>query len=93
MNNHFWSWLEKSVLYQFQLVRGWQVYTLYLLVFKWIFIVYSRNIELKTPFEVERSSDEKHFTYLDTVGRPVVVAKKSDLVENHIQDFEVTMNT
>jgi len=30
-----------------------------------------------------------HYTYLDTTGRPVVVLSKTDLVEQHIQDFEV----
>lgn len=33
---------------------------------------------------------EYHRTYLDTVGRPVVVATKENLVEQHIVDFEVT---
>ena len=30
-----------------------------------------------------------HHTYLDTVGRPVVQFRKQNLVEEHIQDFEV----
>lgn len=30
-----------------------------------------------------------HHTYLDTVGRPVVVISKNNLVEQHIADFEV----
>ncbi|XP_076447729.1 dolichyl-diphosphooligosaccharide--protein glycosyltransferase subunit 1-like [Babylonia areolata] len=49
----------------------------------------SKNIEIKTPFEVKRESDSLHYTYLDTAGRPVVVMSKSRLVEQHIQDFEV----
>lgn len=48
-----------------------------------------QNIEVRTPFEVKREADEDHFTYLDTVGRPVVVLRKNRLVEQHIQDFEV----
>lgn len=47
------------------------------------------NIELKAPFNMEEGKRELHFTYLDTVGRPVVVAHKTNLVEQHIQDFEV----
>lgn len=30
-----------------------------------------------------------HHTYLDTIGRPVVVINKNNLVEQHIADFEV----
>lgn len=51
--------------------------------------LYSRNIKLKTPYEVRRDVDKLHFTYLDTVGRPVVTLHKDNLVEQHIQDFEV----
>uniref|UniRef100_A0A646QCR6 Dolichyl-diphosphooligosaccharide--protein glycosyltransferase subunit 1 n=1 Tax=Hemiscolopendra marginata TaxID=943146 RepID=A0A646QCR6_9MYRI len=47
------------------------------------------NIELKTPFEVLRERDGLHFTYLDTTGRPVVIARKRNLVESHIQEFEL----
>ncbi|KAG7165132.1 Dolichyl-diphosphooligosaccharide--protein glycosyltransferase subunit 1-like [Homarus americanus] len=46
-----------------------------------------RNIILETPYLVERLPDAKHFTYLDTVGRPVVSVTKKNLVESHIQDF------
>lgn len=49
----------------------------------------SKNIQLKLPYAAERLSDELHYTYLDTVGRPVIVLRKSNLVEQHIQDFEV----
>jgi len=49
----------------------------------------ARNLQLKTPYPVTRLPDEKHFTYLDTVGRPVIVIQTTNLVENHIQDFEL----
>nr|KAG5702235.1 hypothetical protein BaRGS_030590 [Batillaria attramentaria] len=49
----------------------------------------SKNIEVRTPFKVKREPDELHFTYLDTTGRPVVVMRKENLVEQHIQDFEL----
>jgi oligosaccharyltransferase complex subunit alpha (ribophorin I) len=45
--------------------------------------------KLVTPFDVKRSPDQKHFTYLDTTGRPVIIAHKSNLVDAHIQDFEL----
>ncbi|XP_064633039.1 dolichyl-diphosphooligosaccharide--protein glycosyltransferase subunit 1-like [Lineus longissimus] len=48
-----------------------------------------KNMEFKTPFPTERGKDELHFTYLDTVGRPVVTATKKNLVEGHIQDIKL----
>lgn len=48
------------------------------------------NIELSTPYSVERQDDAKHFTYLDTAGRTVVVIKTVGLLtENHVQDFQL----
>lgn len=49
----------------------------------------SGNIKLITPYSVNRLPDELHYTYLDTVGRPVIVFKKKNLVENHIHDFNL----
>ncbi|KFM78242.1 Dolichyl-diphosphooligosaccharide--protein glycosyltransferase subunit 1, partial [Stegodyphus mimosarum] len=49
----------------------------------------SKNIQVKMPYAVERLPNELHYTYLDTVGRPVIVLRKTNLVEQHIQDFEV----
>jgi len=48
-----------------------------------------KNIEVRAPFDVQREDDSLHYTYLDTSGRPVVVLSKKNLVEQHIQDFEV----
>lgn len=49
----------------------------------------SKDIKLKTPYNVERAADSLHATYLDTVGRPVITISKKNLVEQHIQDFEL----
>ncbi|XP_033102895.1 dolichyl-diphosphooligosaccharide--protein glycosyltransferase subunit 1-like [Anneissia japonica] len=49
----------------------------------------SKNMKLVTPYSVDQDKNELHFTYLDTIGRPVIVARKSNLVEQHIQDFEL----
>ena len=49
----------------------------------------AKNIKFVAPFEVQEEKREIHKTYLDTCGRTVVVIKKKNLVENHIQDFEV----
>jgi len=48
------------------------------------------NIELSTPYPVERREDVQHFTYLDTAGRTVVVVRTQGLLtENHVQDFQL----
>lgn len=47
------------------------------------------DIEVDAPFAVERS-ESTLVTYFDTAGRPVVELRKSDLVEEHMQDFTVT---
>lgn len=44
---------------------------------------------MDTPYPITRSQDELHYTYLDTFGRPVLVATKNNLVEQHIQDVVV----
>lgn len=44
---------------------------------------------MQLPFEAISGQNELHFTYLDTFGRPVVVRHKNNLVEQHIQEFEV----
>ena len=41
------------------------------------------------PYPVDYGKTETLKTYLDTTGRPVLVARKSNLVDQHIQDFEV----
>ncbi|XP_055773202.1 dolichyl-diphosphooligosaccharide--protein glycosyltransferase subunit 1-like isoform X1 [Salvelinus fontinalis] len=49
----------------------------------------ARNIHVETPYPIDRIPDQLHYTYLDTFGRPVLVASKSNLVEQHIQDVVV----
>ncbi|XP_065222156.1 dolichyl-diphosphooligosaccharide--protein glycosyltransferase subunit 1 [Planococcus citri] len=49
----------------------------------------SHNIELSLPYPAERLADTLHHTYLDTIGRPVITIKKTNLVEDHIEPFEL----
>ncbi|XP_023646436.1 dolichyl-diphosphooligosaccharide--protein glycosyltransferase subunit 1 [Paramormyrops kingsleyae] len=49
----------------------------------------ARNIHLDTPYPIDRMPDQLHYTYLDTFGRPVLVASKKNLVEQHIQDVVI----
>lgn len=46
---------------------------------------------MKPPYPVYNQSSYIHNTYLDTVGRPVIVAKGYNLVEQHIMEFEVML--
>ena len=47
-----------------------------------------RNLDFRPPsYDVEEGSQEVKLTYLDTMGRPVIVARASNLVEQHVQDF------
>lgn len=39
--------------------------------------------------QVKKHKDEMHYTYLDYSGRPVISASKENLIEKHIQPFEV----
>ncbi|XP_045447098.1 dolichyl-diphosphooligosaccharide--protein glycosyltransferase subunit 1 [Melitaea cinxia] len=49
----------------------------------------STNIKVNFPFAVTRLPDSLHYTYLDTKGRPVISFTKKNVVENHIQDFQI----
>lgn len=44
---------------------------------------------METPYKIDRMPNQLHYTYLDTFGRPVLVATKNNLVEHHIQDLVV----
>lgn len=52
----------------------------------------ARNIHVDTPYKIDRMPNQLHYTYLDTFGRPVLVATKNNLVEHHIQDVVVHYN-
>ena len=47
------------------------------------------DTKIKVPYPVESIKNDVHYTYLDTVGRPVIVIHKKNAVESHIQDFQV----
>lgn len=48
------------------------------------------NIQFSSPYDVARKADESVSTYLDTFGRTVIVAEKTNLVESHIQNFKIS---
>lgn len=47
------------------------------------------GVELTNPYAVKRLADGLHHTYLDTRGRLVIILTKENLIENHIQDFQL----
>jgi oligosaccharyltransferase complex subunit alpha (ribophorin I) len=51
---------------------------------------HSTNLEFVAPYQVDRRSNELHYTYLDTIGRPVVVVNIKNSAENHIKDFQLS---
>jgi len=48
------------------------------------------NIQFHSPYDIDRKADEKMATYLDTFGRTVLVAEKTNLVEAHIQPIKIS---
>ncbi|CAI4221046.1 unnamed protein product [Auanema sp. JU1783] len=48
------------------------------------------KVKVSTPYSMDRKPDELRATYLDTVGRTVVVLQKESLVDDHIQSFTLT---
>lgn len=57
-----------------------------------VIFVCNSKIRFRAPYEVKQGRKQLHYTYLDTFGRPVVIANKKNLVEQHIQDFEVVIS-
>eukprot|EP01102_Stenamoeba_stenopodia_P018754 TRINITY_DN6940_c0_g1_i1.p1 TRINITY_DN6940_c0_g1~~TRINITY_DN6940_c0_g1_i1.p1 ORF type:complete len:626 (+),score=154.03 TRINITY_DN6940_c0_g1_i1:51-1928(+) len=47
------------------------------------------DIKPVLPFDVDSESEERHFTYLDVSGRPVLVLKKKNIVNEHDQQLYV----
>jgi len=60
------------------------------IVVRIIFPEGASDIQYRVPFDVDSQDHDKHFTYLDTVGRPVLILKKSNVVGAHNQYFQVT---
>lgn len=42
------------------------------------------------PYQVDRKPNELHYTYLDTIGRPVIVVNIKNSAENQIKDFQLS---
>lgn len=52
--------------------------------------MFSRNIKVNTPYTMDRRPDEVKASYLDTVGRQIVILQKDNLVSEHIQNFNIS---
>jgi len=53
---------------------------------------FSSNIRWVTPFEVDEQTNDIHVTYLDTIGRPVLILNKKNVMRLHDQYFQVIYN-
>jgi len=49
----------------------------------------AKDARVTVPFPVDTQSTEKHYTYLDTTGRTVLVIEKRNVVKEHNQYFQV----
>lgn len=48
------------------------------------------KFQVALPFDIKREPNEVFYSYLDTIGRPVIVLSKKNLVDWHIQPIEIT---
>ena len=53
-------------------------------------ISHFRDIKFEPPYPVDSQKSDLHYTYLDTIGRPILEVTKRNLVENHIEDFTIS---
>ncbi|KAJ3639816.1 hypothetical protein Zmor_003152 [Zophobas morio] len=51
-----------------------------------------RDVVISPPYEMERLTDQLSYKYLDNMGRAVITLRKTNLVEQHIQDVEIVYN-
>jgi oligosaccharyltransferase complex subunit alpha (ribophorin I) len=49
----------------------------------------AKDAHVSVPFSVDTQSTDKHYTYLDTTGRTVLVIEKRNVVKEHNQFFQV----
>jgi oligosaccharyltransferase complex subunit alpha (ribophorin I) len=49
------------------------------------------NVEIKGPMDIERGADELNYSYLDVIGRPVIVLRKKNVVAQHAEGNPVVV--
>ena len=45
---------------------------------------------METPFPIDRESHAIHKTYLDTIGRPLIVLDKFNVINDHSKDIQIS---
>ncbi|CAI5446915.1 unnamed protein product [Caenorhabditis angaria] len=60
------------------------------LVTKVVLPEHVKKVKISTPYAVNRKPDELRPTYLDTIGRLVIVVEKENVVTDHSQFFTVS---
>jgi len=51
---------------------------------------HTSDIKFVEPYTVEKRPQLLHYTYLDVTGRPVIEVRKTNAVDSHIQDFQLS---
>uniref|UniRef100_A0A6G1S9T8 Dolichyl-diphosphooligosaccharide--protein glycosyltransferase subunit 1 n=1 Tax=Aceria tosichella TaxID=561515 RepID=A0A6G1S9T8_9ACAR len=51
----------------------------------------ANNVEIKGAIEIERQNDELNYSYLDVIGRPVVILRKKNVVAQHTEGKPVVI--
>lgn len=41
----------------------------------------NRNIKVHSPFSIDSQTEKRHYTYLDTIGRPALILEKTNVVD------------
>ncbi|KAG9290784.1 hypothetical protein G9A89_011747 [Geosiphon pyriformis] len=50
----------------------------------------AKDVKVETPFTIDRESHGIHKTYLDTSGRYLVVLEKNNVVDEHVELFQIS---
>jgi oligosaccharyltransferase complex subunit alpha (ribophorin I) len=50
----------------------------------------AKNMTVHIPYSIDKESRGIHHSYLDTIGRPVVLLEKSNLVNEHARFFQIS---
>ncbi|ORX85623.1 olygosaccharyltransferase alpha subunit [Basidiobolus meristosporus CBS 931.73] len=50
----------------------------------------AENVEVSSPFDIDRTEHSTHFTYFDTTGRYMLVLRKKNVVAEHFQNILIS---
>lgn len=50
-----------------------------------------RNVDVEIPFGIDSKEWSRTFTYVDTTGRPTLIIRKKNVVDEHNVPFQVML--